>query len=368
MRIGIDARSLQESKWSGVGVYTYHLIEALLQYSREEYILFSNSRTASKSFFINERVTETHTQFPNTFFHPALRFLQRPHLDTLIERKTGKKIDIFFSPNLHFTALSKDVRHVLTIHDLSFELYKECYSLKRQLWHTFVEPKKQCDRADAIVVPSEHTKEDLVRVYRIPDKKIHIVYPGVPGRTDMLPTKQNISKKYLLYIGTIEPRKNIEGMLLAYKESNAYAEGISFIIAGGAGWKSTHLMKMFQETPGVRYLGYVDEKEKKALYASASAFLFPSFYEGFGFPIVEAMAAGVPVITSDRSSLPEIARGAAYLVNPYSVGAIAAAITQVMKDGALRERLIADGRKVADMYSWKKSADQLSAVFHSLYP
>lgn len=366
MRIGIDVRSLQENKWSGIGVYTYHLIDALLHHSRDEYVLFSNSYAASKSYFINERVTGVHTQFPNTFFHPALRFLQRPHLDTLIERKTGKKIDLFFSPNLHFTALSKDVRQVLTIHDLSFELYKECYSLKRQLWHTFVEPKKQCERAGAIIVPSEQTKEDLIRLFDISNKKIHVVYPGVPGVTDMLPAKQELPKKYLLFIGTIEPRKNIEGMLLAYKQSNAYAEGIPFIIAGGAGWKSNHLMKMLQETPGVRYLGYVGEKEKKALYASASAFLFPSFYEGFGFPVVEAMAAGVPVITSDRSSLPEIAHGAAYLVNPYSVGAIAVAITRVMKDGVLRERLIADGKETARIYSWKKAADQLTAVFHSL--
>lgn len=365
MMIAIDGRNLQERTLSGIGVYTQHLVDALLNHTAHEYALFSNSLTALHRHISHDRLMHAHGTYPNIFFHPAIRFSGRPRLDLLVQKKTGRPADIFFSPNLHFTALSKNVPHVLTVHDLSFELYKECYSKKRQLWHALVQPKKQCQEARAIVVPSEHTKEDIIREYGIDAKNIHVIYPGVPKATAST-TAYSLPEKYLLFIGTIEPRKNIEGIIAGYKESNVWARGIHLVVAGGRGWKSSHLMRMLMNTEGVRYLGYVPDSDKHTLYTQAIACVFPSLYEGFGFPVVEAMSYGTPVITSDRSSLPEIAQGAAYLVNPYSIGSIAAAIERVSTDGALRLQCIEQGKQIAEQYSWEQAAKKMSNIFASV--
>lgn len=369
MVVAIDVRNLQGGSWSGVGVYTDNIIRSLLALNTpHKCILFSNSTSLDVPLRHAKTLT-VHTRFPNIFFHGALRFFHHPFLDRIIERKTCKKPDIFFSPNLHFTALRTSVRHVITIHDLSFELYPEYFSLKHRLWHRLVQPKKQCERAAAIIVPSEHTKDDLIRLYRIDKEKIHVVYSGLPVPSaikkypDEVRKKYGLGNRFLLFMGTVEPRKNIDGMISAYKRSGLCEKGIDLVIAGSKGWKRDGVMKQVGATPGVRYVGYVDDGEKEVLFTKAVMCLFPSFYEGFGFPVLEAMRAGTPVITSDRSSLPEIADGAAYLVNPYDIGALAKGMQRLVDDSILRQQLIDRGHQVASTYSWDRAAEKMWDIF-----
>ncbi len=373
MLLAIDIRNLQGGSWSGVGVYTDQVIRSLLATdTHAECVLFSNSFSTSGAPIKHNNALNVHMRWPNMFFHAAMRFFQYPQIDIGIEKIMGKTVDVFFSPNFHFTALRRTVPYVITIHDLSFELYPEYYSLKRRLWHALVQPKKQCEQAAAIIVPSHHTKTDLIRLYHIAEEKIHVVYPGMPiahtsnTNTEIVRNKYNVHNDFFLFVGTIEPRKNIDGIVAAYIRSGLHKKGVELVIAGAEGWKQHALMKRVARTPGVRYLGYIPEEDKQLLFAEAKGCLFPSFYEGFGFPVIEAMQLGTPVITSDRSSLPEIAAGAAYLVNPYDVGAIAKGMERLFEDTALCQELITRGRLVASTYSWDRAAAQMWHIFESV--
>lgn len=367
MNIGVDIRCLSEPFRSGVGTFAFELLNSIfLNDQKNTYILFGNSaRSESDRLWKQEHVLYVHSRIPNKLFHTAAAIGNRPYIDELLEKKTGLALDLFFSPNLHFTPLKK-TPHILTVHDLSFELYPEFLSLRRKIWHKAVQAKKQCLSARAIVVPSQHTADDLASHYGIARDKIHVVYPGCSlGQTEAAHANgaREPQQTYLLTIATVEPRKNIEGVIAAYQKSGLCAEGVLLKIAGGPGWKSGLALRQMKETPGVHYLGYVSEEEKQTLLAQSRAFIFPSFYEGFGMPVIEAMAMGVPVLTSDRSSLTEITEGAAYLVNPYNTAAIAAGMRRLALDEQVRSRAITAGMQVAKQYNWTNTKDQLINLF-----
>ena len=274
---------------------------------------------------------------------------------------------MFFSPNLNFTSISSQTKQILTIHDLSFEIMPECFSAKRQLWHKIVNPKKQCERADLILAPSENTARDVEEIYEIESKKIIVIKPGLCTNLQKLETgnlklevkrKYNLPDKFILFLGTIEPRKNILGIIEAYTHSELRTMNYELIIAGAKGWKHEPIMEKINQTEGVRYIGYVDEEDKRALYEFADLFVYPSLYEGFGFPVLEAMASGTPVITSNRSSLPEVAGDAAYLVNPYNTAELSRAMDVVLKDQSLRDILINKGKERAKSFDWQKTAQE----------
>ena len=221
------------------------------------------------------------------------------------------------------------------------------------------------------MTPSENTKNDVVESYKVESRKVKVLRPGlskefVETGLDLsvqalfnVRKKYNLPEKYILYLGTLEPRKNIESVIEAYKMN--YGLGImnyELVIAGSSGWKNKKILKLISETPGAQYIGYVDDADKPALYKSASLFIYPSLYEGFGFPVLEAMASGVPVITSNRSSLPEVAGDVAYLTNPHNVSEIANAMRLILSDEKLRNILIERGKKQAEKFSWEKTAGE----------
>jgi len=293
--------------------------------------------------------------------------LRIPRVDRLCARKAGiPALDIWISPNLNFTALSKNIRSLLIIHDLSFEIMPETFSWKRRLWHWVLQPKKQCRRADIIITPSHHTKQDVARIYGKDEAAIHVVPPGVSDTSAHTPA-QEVKKKYHLpdtyffYLGTIEPRKNILGMLEAFsslKKNEPALEDVELIIAGAHGWKYEDIRQAIETTDNVRYIGYVPNADKRALFACARACVYPSLYEGFGLPVLEAMAAGTPVITSNRSSLPEVAADAAYLVNPYNTEEITAAMKALAMNDALHAWYRARVKERAALFTWEKSMQQ----------
>ena len=382
MHIGIDARCLLANTRTGVGEYAYELLNALFKIDKKnEYYLFCNSATKKletgncpalsgiplrrEKFWGNVHLVCT--KYPNKLFNLSLQLFRRPRLDDLIIRQLGQasNVDLWFSPNLNFTALSSRVKHILTIHDLSFEHFPDCYSRKRRLWHRALNPRRQCERADLILTPSEHTRRDVIETYSISEEKVRCIYPGLSEKfmthdTDnMTQVRQKyiLPGKFILFLGTIEPRKNIPGLIEAYRIlCSLLPAPCSLIIAGPFGWKYEPIMKAIEETEGVQYIGYVAPEDKPALYQLADLFVYPSLYEGFGFPVLEAMAAGTPVITSNRSSLPEVTGDAAYLVNPYNVSELARAMEMLTTDARLRALLIERGKRRAGEFRWEETA------------
>ena len=412
MNIGIDVRCLMNPIRTGVGEYTCELLNALFSIDREnQYFLFYNSY-ADVSMHVRlwnqENVQYVETRWPNKIFSASQVLFGLPKLDHVVchceERVSERRgnlvdtraehcsgdrhdpirigsrddsfVDIFFSPNLNFTSISRDTKHILTIHDLSFEIVPGCYSPKQRLWHKAVNPKKQCERAGVILTPSENTARDVIELYGISPNKVHVLHPGlsqifsdqgsVISDRETVKRKYNLPEKFMLFLGTVEPRKNIAGVIEAYKKARSLLPAPwSLIIAGPKGWKSDEILHAIDGTGKIRYIGYVDSADKPALYALADVFVYPSLYEGFGFPVLEAMASGTPVITSNRSSLPEVASDAAYLVNPYNVSEIARAMELAATDSRLREMFVERGKERARQFGWKKTAGDFLEIIGS---
>ena len=374
MNIGIDIRPLMSSLRTGVGEYTYELLNAIFRIDQtNQYYLFYNSQKDVSGYLPQWNLKNVHgirTTWPNKVFNATATLINKPRLDKLIKIP----LDFFFSPNLNFTPLTHTVRHLLTIHDLSFEFFPEFFTLKQRLWHKITRPKKQCEEAYKIIVPSLNSKEDLINIYQIPEKKIQIIPHGLSSVFNNFTSKQltnkkeEIKKKYfltdnfILFLGTIEPRKNITGLVRAYEQISAQLpDHHSLIIAGAPGWKNKKIYEIAEKSKiknNIKFIGYIPLEDKPAIYAAASLFVYPSFYEGFGFPVLEAMSAGTPVVTAQRSALPEISAKAAYLINPNKTNEIAQAIKNILSDPNLRARQIKNGQELAAKFSWDQAAHQ----------
>jgi glycosyltransferase involved in cell wall biosynthesis len=348
MNIVIDIRSLTDKKRTGVGEYSYELLDSLFDIDKENnYFLFYNSFSdvsASLPKWVQDNVHFVGTKFPNKIFN-LLILLKIIKLDKLLKKQTAKdlsKIDYWFSPNINFINLSKDIKHILTIHDLSFEFLPSCFSKKMLLWHKLVKPKKQAHCAHFVFAPSHNTKYDLVDIYHLNPNSIKVLYPGISKNflqymtqdvvKEKLQKKYDLPEKFVFFLGTLEPRKNILSLIEAYRKSNLINKHIHLVIAGNRGWKYDKIIKSIDETRGVNYIGYVDAKDKPALYKLSETFVYPSLYEGFGFPVLEAMTCGVPVITSNRSSLQEIVHEQVRLINPHNIIELKNAMLDSVKD------------------------------------
>lgn len=208
-------------------------------------------------------------------------------------------------------------------------------------------------RADRLIAISENSKQDAARLLNLDASRIEVIYPGVPEVYFGAQPRPS-ERPYVLYLGTIEPRKNVDTLLDAWSGARL-RDDFDLAIAGASGWASEKTLARIQSRPaGVRYLGYVREDELPGLVAGASAFVYPSLYEGFGFPVAQAMAAGVPVITSNTSCLPEVAAGAALLVDPRSADEIRAAMEKLLTSPSLQQELRGAGIARAEReYRWE---------------
>jgi glycosyltransferase involved in cell wall biosynthesis len=239
-------------------------------------------------------------------------------------------LDIFVIPNFNFFALSKKVKKILTVHDLSFERFPETFSFKRRLWHFLINPRRFSGESDLIWAVSRSTAQDLESIYKINKNKIKVNYPFFNFDSNCLNEKlEKIKEKYglpgnfFLFLGTIEPRKNVEGLAEGFeifKRRNPKFKDFKLVIAGEKGWLWDSILEKVKKNSffkDIIFLGFVDDEDKKELYTLAKIFIYPSLYEGFGFPPLEAMACGVPTIVSNCSSMPEILQDGAMLINPY---------------------------------------------------
>jgi glycosyltransferase involved in cell wall biosynthesis len=375
MNIGVDVRSLLEKERSGVGEYTYQILDALFRIDQKNsYYLFYNSWKKVEDNFLNEwkKFENVHLcgfHWPNKLLNFCFKFLKWPKVDEMMLSKD--KIDLFFIPNLNFIALSSDVRKIITVHDLSFELFPKVFSWKRRMWHWFINPRKLISGVDKVIAVSENTKRDLAELYKIAPEKVRVIYSGVAGddkfsEIEMVKKKYNLPDNFILFLGTLEPRKNIEGLVRAFEiYKTAKSPDYKLVVVGPRGWLYKKILARAEKSPArddIKFINYIAPEEKFAFYKLAKLFVYPSFYEGFGFPPLEAARAGTPVIVSTNSSLPEVMGEAALMVDPNNPVEIAKIMAEYLSDENLRATLIEKGKKQAEKFSWDKCANEFLSL------
>jgi glycosyltransferase involved in cell wall biosynthesis len=292
----------------------------------------------------------------------------------LPKRLKRLRADVFHGPA---NVLSRSVpcASVLTVHDLAFMRHPEFFRPTRRYYQRIL-TRRSAQTATLIVAVSEHTKRDLVEFFRIDPGKIHVVYNSIaadfqpvdPAIIARFRAEKGLPERYLLYLGTIEPRKNLATLVTAYARlrSQIGPETLPLILAGAKGWYYKPLFKQVRELgleQDVTFVGYVSRKEQPLWYAGATVFVYPSLYEGFGMPIVEALGCGTPTITSNTSSMPEAAGTLATLVAPQDTEALARAMYHMLYDDALRARTQAEGPLWARQFSLERMARQYVDVY-----
>jgi glycosyltransferase involved in cell wall biosynthesis len=365
MRIGIDARPLAVQA-AGVPRVVRGLVRELEKIDQENsYYLYSHREFSLP--FANprwqKRIGLRVSRFPGIVW-----FLTEGRRAIL-----GDNLDVFWSamyiPHL---ALPSRVATILTVHDLEWRLHPQTMSLKTYYAHRLlVWPSVQ--KADRLVSDSESTARDLQRVLHLPESRIEVIHLGVDSgyrpqdrvkAAENVAGKYGVSKDYILAVGTVQPRKNLATLVEAWKIlRDRAAPGFQLVVAGARGWKNTQLDETIRRIgltgDEVRFLGVVPEDDLPVLYSGSSVFVFPSLYEGFGLPLLEAMACGVPVVASNTSSVPEVVGDAALLVSPTEPEAFAEAILRVRSDDKLRRAMVEKGLGRAAGFSWSRAAAQL---------
>ncbi len=370
-RLIIDGEVLVMPHFSGVGHYTLEMIKAIDRQlnSRDDFtatllIHFRHTEKAKQYGFKNIEI------IPSPFSLRISNGLKirnkQPYLDLLF----GKGIYIF--PNFTSWPLlfSKSVPF---IYDISYERYPQFAEPRNQVFLS-EQVKKAAARASHVVTISESAKHEICDFYNLPAKKVGAYYPAVDTavyyrRTNKEVTavkkKYGIAGNYLLFVGNIEPRKNLKNLLLAYEQVPLdLQKKYPLVLVGAKGWQDDEIFdiisRLNKQGSSVQLPSqYVSDNDLPAIYSGATAFIYPSIYEGFGIPPVEAMACGVPVISADNTSLPEATGEAALFVNALSVDDIAAAIVRLLGSPELRQELTTKGYAQASKFSWDESAQKL---------
>ncbi len=355
MRITIDATSLL-LRSAGVKNYTYHWLRHLRRHagSGEEIRAYP---------FLGEVFRELdHEASALSFLQTAPRLAALLAVNRLgpaaLDQAIGKS-DIFHASNQVHHA-PRRARLTATVHDLTALLMPELHT-PGNVRADGVFTERILKRANGLIAVSEHTRQDAIRVLKIAPERITTIYSGIADEYfDAMPLRR--AKPYVLYVGAIEPRKNLETLLDAWRGLHPdLREVFELVIAGPMGWAPQSTQQRIRSE--ATYLGYVPEAELPGLFAGAAAFVYPSLYEGFGFPVAQAMAAGVAVVTSNVSCLPEVAGGGALLVDPRSVAEVAAGLTRLLESETLRSDLGRLGRERAKEYRWEKCAAESMDFF-----
>ncbi len=352
MRIGIDAHSAHQRK-TGIGVYTQNLVRALQAVDgANEYFLYGEG--TAKNLRTVARIARENTYLPY--------------------KSWADKLDILHVPGYGAPLVSHGTL-VVTVHDLIGMIYPENLALmSRFYWGTWL--PMVVSRADRIIADSLSTKRDLMRLLAVPESKIRVIalaadprYRPIKDATALHQLKKrfNLAKPFALYVGTVEPRKNLHRVIEAWARMRARVKAPhQLVITGFQAWaysEVSDLVRRLGIKRDVVFTGYVRDEELPLLYNASDLFIFPSLYEGFGMPVLEAMACGVPVLTANTSSLPEVAGDAARLADPMDTAGMADAMQEILEDGALRQRLSEAGQRRASQFSWDQTARETLSVY-----
>lgn len=366
MLIGIDASRAATAHRTGTEWYSLRVIQGLLRLAeaRHRVRLYSNGPLPPELFPGAEARS---IPFRRLWTHARLS------AEMLLHRPDALFVPAHVLPLIHPRA------SVVTVHDLGYLYYPEAHrdADRRYLdWST----RWNAAQAAAVLADSEATKADLVRAYGARPEKIHVVYLGRderisrvsnPLRLAEIRARYDLAQRYFLYMGTLQPRKNLERVVQAFEAICGRPElaDMQLVLAGRKGWLYDSLFARVERAglgERIVFPGYIPEEDVPALLSAAAAFVFPSLYEGFGIPVLEAGGCGVPVITSNTSSLPEVAGDAALLVDPHDVDAVADAMYRVVTDPALAAELTRRGHENVKRFSWEKCARETLAVLESV--
>lgn len=386
MIIGFEGTPICSEQLTGIGVHEKELCRAMVrQYPDDNYVYSYFTGIASPN-----NIRRKH-EVMGQYMSENVEFKSFPIMSAGLYRLIQ---GIFPIPYRFFFGSKPEITHffnflippgvkgkkVVTVHDLAFIRYPETVALRTRKVLS-LRLKKTLKKADHIFVASDFTGRELSELYGVPAEKMTTVYAGVDRQIfkpmeyseckDVLDSKYLNDKGYFFYLGTIEPRKNIERMIIAYSKTvkRLESEGktaIPFVLGGKLGWYYDEILKRI-ESEGIAdkiiLAGYLGDREKSALYARARAFVFPSLYEGFGIPVLEAMACKTPVLTANVSSLPEVTGDNAILCDPLDTNDIANGLYRLATDNSLCEQLSSNGFERSKMFSWDKTA----RVMHEIY-
>lgn len=365
MKISIDIRSTLKQK-TGIGYYTFNFINSLSTIDKENrYYLYSNIK-----FFDNKK------KLPPL---PARNFSHRINRFNIDTRFFLKDMDILHTSSYDLSK-PRGTRLVLVVHDVIHKVYPNGHT-SQTIETTDSNLKRILKEVDVVIAVSQTTKKDLLRFYPFPEEKVRVIYPGVNNdftfRGNIFPSSEYIQKKYynveipfILSVSTLEPRKNIEGLIKAYKilreKTNLKHK---LVIVGMKGWLYDNIFGLVDKLDlrdAVIFTGYVSREDLSYFYSNADIFVYPSFYEGVGLPVLEAFSYGLPVITSCTSALAEIAGDSAILIDPYQPEDIAKAILYLIEDNKLKEELKQKSIERAKEFSWEMSAKNTLEIFKEL--
>jgi glycosyltransferase involved in cell wall biosynthesis len=378
MKICFDARVII-NKNTGLGSYTYNIISNLLKVddSNEYHVLVNKTLSSDHPVFsLNHKNLIKHiVNIPEVT--PEQQFLVPIKLFAI-------KPDVYHYPGFDLP-IFQPYRSVFTVHDLTYIRHRTLYLNNRWLKNQYTRHimKWGVKKASKVIAVSKSTKQDLVNLLQAPESKIEVIYEAIdeslldgsalnrnPQNRDYSPFLTN-EDKYFLFLGERRPHKNIVRIIEAFAIfKQKIGSGYKLIIGGKAYASYSEPEKKVKElrlAESVIFLGYIEESELPPLYRNAICFLFPSIYEGFGIPILEAMACEVPVITSNLSSMPEIAGNAALTVDPYNVNEITDAMIKITSDSILRQQLIQNGLKRVRDFSWKRAAEETLKVYEEIF-
>jgi len=369
MLIGIDASRSTAGQRTGTENYSLYLIRELLALNTSHRFRLYFNQAPSPGLF-SEKAEHRIIPFTRLWTHLRLSGEMFRHAP-----------DLLFVPS-HVLPLIHPRRSVVTVHDLGYLYYPEAHTLTQNAylrWST----RFNAHAAATVLADSEATRQDLVRHCQISEEKISVVYPGRdkaltrvsdPATLAGVRTRYGLSESYLLYVGTLHPRKNLVRLVQAFSlliqsptsNSQSPIPNLQLVLAGQKGWLYDEVFAQVRKlglTGRVILTGYVPDADLGALLSGARAFVYPSLYEGFGFPVLEAMACGTPVICSNVSSLPEVAGDAALQVDPLDTDALAQALHHVMSDYGLCRTLVERGHRQVRRFSWQRCAQEVLQVF-----
>lgn len=376
MKLLLDARRLNTTFLGGVGIYTDRLVRFFIKQGVECFLLVLENERLPQ-FYVNNPLIKI-IPFGKTFANCKERFeLERKELPAIIEKI---KPDIFHALDNTGAVQKTSAKNVVTIHDLIplvLGEYMDSISQKEYL----IAIKATVENADIVVSISQFTKNEIVKYLKIPAEKIKVIHNGYDlaetlsvAEFDQLRARLKISKKYIIYVGGLGPRKNIEKLIRAFAMARSKTNQDTQLVLTGkikkniakeiAGYKK--VIEELNLNNLVIFTDYILQSELDSLRKNAAMAIYPSLYEGFGLPVIEAMALGTPVIASNTTSIPEVAADAAILVNPEATDEISSGIVKLLSDENLCQKLIKKGLGNVKRFSWQKTAQEIWNLYKAL--
>lgn len=373
MRIAVDATAIPPHR-AGAGIYIFNLVRALAGVDREnEYVVFAKSL----------HVAEFGIDQPNVRFvdagelsMPRRIVWEQTALPALLRRM---RVDVLHSP--HYTMPARmPCRSVVTFCDMVFVLFPEVHNFaRRAFFRTMM--RRSARRANRLIAISESTRQDVMRHMRVPGERIVAVplaadstfCPRPAVEVEAVCARYGLTPgRFILNVGVLEPRKNVPALLRAYASLGDAFPDVPLVIAGKKGWmyeeifRAAHELGFDRDSSRVRFVGHVPEDDLVPLYNGARVFVYPSRYEGFGLPVLEALQCGAPTITTNVSSMPEVAGDSALLVSPDDVEGLSGALCKVLSDDRLAQELSRRGVEQAKPFSWRRCAQETLQVYRSV--